>query len=85
MPTENVPIPKAEQDMDSATDSAEPRVAPCDDDLRTIHLQLEMLAQMTTDYPLECSLGTCSFLFDSRDEIQILLESLTEELSQFSY
>jgi hypothetical protein len=37
---------------------------------------------MTRDYPLECSLGTCDFLFESRDEIQTLLESLTEEISE---
>jgi hypothetical protein len=41
-----------------------------------------MLAQKTRDFPLECSLGTCDFLFESRDEIQTLLESLTEELSE---
>jgi hypothetical protein len=41
-----------------------------------------MLVQMATDYPLECSLGTCEFLFESRDEIQILIKSLAEELSE---
>jgi hypothetical protein len=39
-----------------------------------------MLVRMTTDYPLECSLGTCDFLFESRDEIQVLIESLAEEI-----
>ena len=68
--------------MGSATEAADRNVTPCDDDLKAIHLRLEMLAQMTRDYPLECSLGTCDFLFESRDEIQTLLESLTEELSE---
>jgi hypothetical protein len=68
--------------MGSATKAADESVTPCGDDLRAIHLRLEMLAQMTRDYPLECSLGTCDFLFESRDEIQTLLESLTEELSE---
>ena len=68
--------------MGSFTKSAAQRVPPCDEDLRAIHLQLEMLAQMATVYPLECSLGTFSFLFESRDEVTILIESLTEELSQ---
>lgn len=68
--------------MGSATKSAAQRVTPCDEDLKAIHLQLEMLAQVATDYPLECSLGTCSFLFESRDEVKTLIESLTEELSQ---
>ena len=67
--------------MGSATEATDESVTPCDDDLRAIHLQLEVLAQMTTDYPLQCSLGTCDFLFESRDEIEILVESLTEELS----
>jgi hypothetical protein len=37
---------------------------------------------MAKDYPLECSLGTCDFLFASRDEIQLLIESLTGELPE---
>jgi hypothetical protein len=68
--------------MGSGTESASENATPCDDDLRAIHLQLQMLARMTKDYPLACSLGTCDFLFESRDEIQILIESLTEELSE---
>jgi len=54
----------------------------CDDDLRAIQLQLETLAQRTTDYPLECSLGMYDFLFESRDDVEILLESLTAEISE---
>jgi hypothetical protein len=68
--------------MGSATKAADESVTPCGDDLRAIHLRLEMLARMTTDYPLRCSLGTCDFLFESRDEIEILIESLTEEISE---
>lgn len=68
--------------MGSATEAADKNVTPCDDDLRAIHLHLAVLAQMTTDYPLQCSIGTCDFLFESRDEIEILVESLTEELSE---
>jgi hypothetical protein len=68
--------------MGSASKSDHENVTPCGDDLRAIHLRLEMLAQMTRNYPLECSLGTCDFLFESRDEIQTLLESLTEEISE---
>ena len=68
--------------MGSTTEAAGEDLTPCDNDLRAIQLQLGMLAQMTTDYPLECSLGTFDFLFESRDEIQILIESLTEEISE---
>jgi hypothetical protein len=68
--------------MGSRTQPASENVTPCDYDLRAIHLQLEMLAQMTKDYPLQCSLGTVDFLFESRDEIQILIQSLTADLSE---
>jgi hypothetical protein len=68
--------------MSSATESAERSVTPCDHNLRAIYAQLQTLAQMTTDYPLECSLGTCDFLFESRNEVETLVESLTEKLSE---
>ena len=68
--------------MASATETADENVTPGGDDLRALRRKLGMLVQMTTDYPLECSLGTCEFLFESKDEIQILIESLAEELSQ---
>ncbi len=68
--------------MGSRTKPASENVTSCDFDLRAIHLRLEMLAQMTRDYPLECSLGTVDFLFESRDEIQLLIQSLTAELSE---
>jgi hypothetical protein len=68
--------------MGSGTKPAGQHVTPCDYDLREIHQQLEMLVQMAKDYPLECSLGTCDFLFESRNEIQLLIESLTAELPE---
>jgi hypothetical protein len=67
--------------MASATDSSDENVIPYDDELRAIQLRLRMLAQMAKDYPLQCSVGTCDFLFESRDEIEILVENLTEEIS----
>ena len=66
--------------MASATEPADENVTPCGYDLRALQRQLGMLVRMTTDYPLECSLGTCDFLFESRDEIQVLIESLAEEI-----
>ena len=51
-----------------------------DDDLRAIQIELETLARMTKDYPLECSLGAYDLLFESRDDIEILIESLSEEI-----
>jgi hypothetical protein len=52
-----------------------------DDELREIQLRLESLVQVASDYPLECSLGRCDFLFESRDEIERILESLAKEHS----
>jgi hypothetical protein len=68
--------------MASATRAADEDVAFGDEDLRAIQLQLGMLAHVATDYPLECFLGKCEFLFESRDEVQLLIESLTEEISE---
>ena len=53
-----------------------------DDALRVIQSQLETLARTPKDYPLECSLGTCEFLFESRDDLEILLETVTDVRSQ---
>jgi hypothetical protein len=67
--------------MASAADSSDENVIPYDDELRAIQLRLKMLAQMAKDYPLQCSVGTCDFLFESRDEIEILVENLAGEIS----
>ena len=53
-----------------------------DAELRAIQLQLALLAREATDYPLQCSLGTYAFLFDSKDEIKVILDTLNEELAQ---
>jgi hypothetical protein len=50
-------------------------------ELERIQLQLESLARMTNDFPIECSVGTFDFLFESRDDIEIILDNLTEEIS----
>jgi len=68
--------------MGAAIEADETSAVSCDDNLRAIQSQLETLAHLTKDYPLECSVGTYDLLFESRDDIEILLESLTEELSE---
>jgi hypothetical protein len=68
--------------MRTAMDADDETLTLCDDALRAIQLQLETLAHLTNDYPLECSLGTYDFLFESRNDIEILRDSLTEELSE---
>jgi hypothetical protein len=55
-------------------DSADPA------DLREIHRQLEWLAEQAMDYPVECSVGEYDLLFDSHDDIEMLLEHLNSEL-----
>ena len=51
------------------------------DELEAYQSRLASLARETTDYPLECSLGTCAFLFESRDDIEVILDNLNEEIS----
>jgi hypothetical protein len=50
-------------------------------ELREIHRQLEWLAEQTRDYPVECSVGEYDLLFDSQDDIELMLEHLNSELS----
>jgi hypothetical protein len=50
----------------------------CDDALGAIQSQLETLARTPKEYPLECFLGTYEFLFESRDDVEILLENLVD-------
>jgi hypothetical protein len=68
--------------MGAAIETDDENVTLCADALRAIQARLKTLAHLTTDYPIECSLGTYDFLFESRDDIEVLLESLTEELSE---
>ena len=68
--------------MHKAMEAADERDTLRDEDLRAIQLKLEALAQMTKNYPLECSLGAYELLFESRDDIEILIESLTGEISE---
>ncbi len=51
-----------------------------EDDLRSIRAQLDTLARATTAYPLECSLAGYELLFESRDEIEALVDSFNDEL-----
>jgi hypothetical protein len=68
--------------MRPALETDADNVTLCADALRAIQLRLETLAHLTQDYPLKCSLGAYDLLFESRDDIEILIESLAEELSE---
>jgi hypothetical protein len=50
-------------------------------ELMDMQARLVSLAEETTAYPLECSLGAYDLLFDSRDDIEIILDNLTEEIA----
>ena len=50
-------------------------------ELESFQSRLASLAQETTSYPLECSLGSYELLFESRDDIEIVLDNLSEEIS----
>ena len=51
------------------------------DEIEAFQSRLTSLARETIDYPLECSFGTCAFLFESRDDIEVILGNLNEEIS----
>jgi hypothetical protein len=50
------------------------------DELKALQVQLESLARENTAYPLEYSLGACDFLFESRQDIEVIVDNLTEEI-----
>jgi len=51
-----------------------------DDELKSFQSQLALLAREATAFPLEYTLGAFDFLFESRDDIEIILDSLNEEI-----
>ncbi len=63
---------RAKQSSDSLSES----------ELREFHTQLSALAQTASGYPLEFSLGEYEMLFESRDDIEIIVANLSESLGQ---
>jgi len=51
-------------------------------ELRSFHLQLSALAQGAHDYPLEYALGSYELLFESRDDIESIVENLSESITE---
>jgi fido (protein-threonine AMPylation protein) len=49
--------------------------------LKEIHRQLEWLAGQTREFPIEYSVGEYDLFFESRDDIQLMLEHLTDEIA----
>ncbi len=52
-----------------------------DDELKSFQARLAMLAREATTFPIEYSLGAFDFLFESRDDIEIILDNLNEEIT----
>jgi len=68
--------------MDGTTSADHEHDTFSDDELRVIQSRLASLARETTSYPLETSLGAYRFLFESRDDIKVILDNLNEEIRQ---
>jgi hypothetical protein len=53
-----------------------------DSELRFFQMQLSALAQAARDYPLECELGSYALLFESRDDIESIVEDLGQSIAE---
>ena len=51
-----------------------------DYELKSFQSQLALLAREAAAFPLEYSLGAFDFLFESRDDIELILDNLNEEI-----
>jgi hypothetical protein len=50
------------------------------DELEALQSRLALLARETIAYPLECSLGAYQLLFESRDDIEVIVDNLNKEI-----
>ena len=66
--------------MGGTTSAADEQDNFSDDELQELQSQLALLARETTAFPLEYSLGTFDFLFESRDDIEVILDNLNTEI-----
>jgi hypothetical protein len=53
-----------------------------EEELVEIQDQLASLMSTTTTFPVECSLGDCAFLFESRDDIAVIVGSLEDQITK---
>ncbi len=64
--------------MDRTTTGTEGHDELNADQLRALRRQLASLVQETKEYPLECAVGSFDLLFESRDDIEMILDALPE-------
>jgi hypothetical protein len=50
-------------------------------ELRAFRRELRALALTARDYPMEYALGACELLFESRDDIEIIVDNLDESIA----
>jgi hypothetical protein len=53
-----------------------------DSELMALRSQLSTLAENANDFPIACSLGAYELLFESRDDIEIIVENLSESIAE---
>ncbi len=53
-------------------------------ELQAFRAELSALAQKASDYPLQYALGSYELFFESRDDIESLVENLGESLAELS-
>lgn len=49
--------------------------------LRALQLELASLGRVARQYPLEYAIGSLHLLFESRQDIELIVENLTDEIS----
>lgn len=59
-----------------------PHQGYADEELVAIQDQLMSLMSTATAFPLECALGDCAFLFESRDDIAVIVGSLEDQIAK---
>ncbi len=64
--------------MDRTSTGTEGRDEFTADELSALRQQLTSLARETKEYPLECEVGSFAVLFESRDDIELLLDNLPD-------
>jgi hypothetical protein len=64
--------------METTSTATDGRDEFSDDELRALRRQLASLVSETKDYPLECAVGSFDLLFESRDDIEMILDTLPE-------
>ena len=52
------------------------------EELRALRQELVSLGSIARAYPLEYSLGSMELLFESRQDIELLVKTLAEEISE---